>query len=143
MASVRYVRWQGLAINQLSIAVGLISGLSAAGIGFGVSQLSSESNISIGLVLASILFLSIAALCSAGAVVTRLLDFRLTTRKVRKDSEPDYDKPLEIFRRNKDEYGRATWRLFWAGQISFLMGFSLLAVAYGNLVATRAIERCF
>jgi len=123
LASYRYIRWQGLAINQLSIAVSLISGLSAAGIGFGVSQLGGESGISIYLVLASIFMLGLAALCSAGAVVTRLLDFRLTARKVRKDEKPDYDKPLKIFLKDKEEYGRATWRLFWVGQISFLLGF--------------------
>jgi len=137
MADERYNRWQGFAITQLSVAVSLISGLSVAGLGFGASLLSNESQASTLLVLSSMFCLCISAFCSCGAVVTRLLDFRLTARKVRKDQKPEYDKPLVIFWKDKDEYGKATWRLFWAGQFSFLLGALSLIVAFGQMLAAR------
>ena len=139
MADERYIRWQGLAITQLSVAVSLISALSVAGIGFGVSTLTNEPAAPVGFLLASMLFLGVAALCSCAAVVTRLLDFRLTARKVRKDREPDYEKPLKIFWRDKDEYGKATWRLFWVGLVAFLIGVSGLAISYGQVVVSRVL----
>jgi hypothetical protein len=134
MADERYNRWQGLAITQLSVAVSLISGLSVAGLGFGASLLRDASPESQRLVLVAMGLLCIAAFCSCGAVVTRLLDFRLTARKVRKDSHPDYDKPLKIFDKDKDEYSRATWRLFWWSLATFLLGAALLIVVYLSVV---------
>src|SRR3972149_3211128 len=103
MADDRYNRWQGLGIAQLTVAVALISGLSVAGLGVGLMLLQHEKFVfllsaSFKCVFASaLLLLFVAALLSCGAVVTRLLDFRLTARKVRKDTKPNYDRPLTIF----------------------------------------------
>jgi hypothetical protein len=142
MADDRYNRWQGLGIAQLSVAVALISGLSVAGLGVGVTLLQHEKFL---LLLsacfryafaAALLLLFVAALLSFGAVITRLLDFRLTARKVRRDKRPDYDKSLTIFCFDPDAYGRVTWGLFWASCVSFAVGAILLFisiwVAYAN-----------
>lgn len=139
VADDRYIRWQGLSITQLSVAVSLISALSVAAIGFGASTLTRGPSASAGLLLVSMLLLGVAVLCSCAAVVARLLDFRLTARKVRKDMKPDYEKPLKIFWCNKDEYGKATWRLFWVGQVTFLIGVSALAIFYGQVVLGRVL----
>src|ERR1700682_4371734 len=141
MADDRYNSWQGLAIAQLSVAVALISGLSVAGLGVGFSLLQSKEFVLTapfkGVFAASLLLLLIAALLSCGAVITRLLDFRLTARKVRKDTKPTYDKPLTIFWLGPDDYGRATWGLFWTSCFTFAVGVVLLVVSIGAAYAAR------
>ena len=140
MADDRYNRWQGLAIAQLTVAVALISGLSVAGLGVGLSLLQKNEFLLTApkcIFSASLLLLLIAALLSCGAVITRLLDFRLTARKVRKDMKPTYDKPLTIFSLGPDGYGRATWGLFWGSCLTFLVGVILLVVSIGVAYADR------
>ena len=141
MADDRYIRWQGLGIAQLSVAVALISGLSVAGLGAGVSLLQNKEFLLTApfkyVFAASLLLLLIAALLSCGAVITRLLDFRLTARKVRKDTKPTNDKPLTIFWVGPDGYGRATWGLFWTSCLTFAVGMVLLVVSIGAGYADR------
>ena len=140
MADDRYNRWQGLGIAQLSVAVALISGLSVAGLGVGLALLQNKEFLLTApkcIFSASLLILLIAALLSCGAVITRLLDFRLTARKVRKDMKPTYDKPLTIFGLDPDGYGRATWGLFWGSCLTFLLGVVLLVVSIGVAYADR------
>ena len=145
MADDRYNRWQGLAIAQLSIAVALISGLSVAGIGVGFSLLQNKEFLLAVqfkyVFAASLLLLLIAALLSCGAVITRLLDFRLTARKVRKATKQTYDKPLNIFGLGPDCYGRATWGLFWASCLMFVVGMVLLVLSVGVTFADRLVEK--
>ena len=138
MANERFVRWQGLAISQLSIAVALLSGLSTAGLGAGVALLQWDefmlsSCFKVAFAVSMLLFIS-AAFCSCGAVITRLLDFRLTARKVNGSS-----KSLKIFRRDSDEYGEATWRLFWASCVSFIVGSTLFVASVGSVYAHRLL----
>lgn len=141
MTDPRYIRWQGLAIAQFSVAVALISGLSVAGLGLGLSLLQNKEFLLPPAFrpyfAASLALLLCAAFLSCAAVVTRTLDFRLTARKVRKDSKPTYDMPLTIFRAGPDAYGRATWRLFWSGCATFILGVALLVVSVGIAYADR------
>ena len=143
MADDRYNRWQGLAIAQLSVAIALISGFSVAGLGAGLVLLQNKQfqlNAPFKCIFAaSLLFLSVGAFLSCMAVITRLLDFRLTARKVRKDTHPNYDKPLSIFWLDKDAYGRATWRLFWTSCLLFAVGSILLVVSIGAAYANRLL----
>lgn len=141
MADERYIRWQGLAIAQLSVAVALISGLSVAGLGAGLSLLQNEKFLLsppykciFGL---SLVLLLVAAFLSCGAVITRLLDFRLTARQVRKKQRPEYKKPLTLFGFDAEAYSRATWRLFWSSCASFTLGAVLLVVSIGVAYADR------
>lgn len=141
MADDRYNRWQGLAITQLSVAVALITSLSVAGLGVGFSLLQNKEFLLTApfkcVFAATLLLLLIAALLSCGAVITRVLDFRLTARKVRKNMKPTYDKPLTIFWLSSDCYGRATWGLFWASCFIFAVGVVLLVVSIGAAYADR------
>lgn len=140
MSDNRYNRWQGLAIAQLTVAVALISGLSVAGLGAGLSLLQNEKFVVCGwwkcaFALSQVLFI-IAAFLSCAAVITRLLDFRLTARELRRQQRPNYDRPLTIFGCDSEGYGRATWRLFWPSCVSLVLGTILLiasvAIAYGD-----------
>jgi hypothetical protein len=141
MADERYIRWQGLAIAQLTVAVALISGFSVAGLGVGLSLIQNREFLlnpahkcAFGL---SLLLLLVAAFFSCGAVITRMLDFKLTARQVRKKQYPDYKKSLKFFGSDSEAYGRATWRLFWSGCVSFALGAVLLVVCIGVAYADR------
>ncbi len=141
MSDTQYNRWQGLATAQFSVAAALISGLSVAGLGAGLSLLQSEKFVLTGwwkcAFASSQLFFIIAAFLSCAAVITRTLDFRLTARKARKKQKDEYDKSLKIFGCDSDGYGRATWRLFWPSCISFTLGAVLLIVSVGVAYADR------
>jgi len=141
MADDRYSRWQGLAITQLSVAVALITSLSVAGLGVGFSLLQNKEFLLTAplksVFAGALLLLLFAALLSCGAVITRLLDFRLTARQVRKKTRPTYDKPLTIFWLGPDGYGRITWGLFWASCFTFAVGVVLLVVSISATYADR------
>jgi hypothetical protein len=143
MADDRYIRWQGLGIAQLSVAVALISGLSVAGLGAGLVLLQNKEfplSAPFKCIFAvSLLLFFVAAFLSCAAIITRLLDFRLTARKVRKDTKPGYDKPLTMFWLSPDAYGRATWGLFWTSCLSFAVGAVLLVVSIGAAYADRLL----
>lgn len=130
MMDDRYNRWQGLAISQLSVAVALISGLSVSALALGMSLLQSKEFVPPGTF--SILFawsfplLLLAAVASSSSVISRLLDFRLTARKVRKEKKPNYSRSITIFWLGPEAYGRITWFLFWVGSLAFLSGVVLL-----------------
>jgi hypothetical protein len=141
MTNSRYIRWQGLAIAQFSVAVALITAFSAAALGVGLSLLQhKEFPLSPSLHYAftgSLLLLLCAVFLSCGAVITRTLDFRLTARKVRKDTSPGYSNSLTIWGVGPDGYGRATWRLFWGSCSALLIGVVLLVICVGNAYAPR------
>lgn len=141
MPDERYNRWQGLAIAQMSVAIALISGFSAAGLGLGLSLAGNEKfilNLPSKFIFAlSLGLLFVAAFLSSGAVITRLLDFRLTARKARKRQHPDYAKPLKFFGFDSEDYGCVTWMFFWISVVSFTFGFILLALSIGVAYADR------
>ena len=133
MSRERYNRWQGLAIGQMSVAVALISGLSLAGLGAGLTLVQSDTFVR-GLTFrrgfaGSMIALLLAALLSWSSVVTRTLDFRLTARKVRKDNDPAYKRSLTFLWIGPRGYGRLTWFLFWSACLGFATGLVLLVVS--------------
>jgi hypothetical protein len=128
-------------IAQFSVAIALISGLSVAGLGAGLSLLQHEKFAVTGwwkcaFVLSQLLFV-IAAFLSCAAVITRTLDFRLTARTVRKSKLPNYNRPLTIFCWGSEGYGRATWWLFWPSCVSLALGAVLLIISIGAGYADR------
>jgi hypothetical protein len=127
----RFIRWQGQTLSQLSTALSLFSGLSVAGLGF-LFSLARESSfkpsgIFAVLFLIALLSFLISSLAGSAAVITRLLDFRLTAQKTRKTTE----EPLTFFGTDSSGYGRATWRLFWTLTIFFSIGVMLSSIAVG------------
>lgn len=128
---------------QLSIAIALISGLSIAGLGAGLSLLQSDKYPFIGCwkcaFLLSQLFLVISSFLSCGAAITRTLDFRLTARKARsrKKKQPAYNRPLSIFCCDANGLGRWTWRLFWPSCVCLALGAALLIISIGVAYADR------
>lgn len=131
MGNERFVRWQGQTISQLSTALALFSGLSVGALGFLFSLLQDTSFKPTGILalLFCIAFLSllVASISGSAAVVTRLLDFRLTAQKLRKTN----NEPLTLFGTDASRYGKATWILFWALLVSFTIGILLSSVVIG------------
>ena len=135
MSTERFIRWQGLVMAQLSVAVALISALSVAGLGAGLTLLQDEKFMLTGwwksVFSFSQLLFAVAAFLSCGAIITRLLDFRLTARSVRPSSGSSGESSLTIFGCDSDGYGRATWRLFWPSCFALLLASVLLIVSVG------------
>ncbi|MES2311257.1 MAG: hypothetical protein V4566_03085 [Pseudomonadota bacterium] len=133
MADEKFSRWQGLAITQLSVAVALVSGLSVAGLGAGLALLQRPEFAFAGLFkllfFASQFLLVIAAFCSFATVLSRLIDFRLTARRVR--GKP----PLKLLGSDPDPFSACTWWLFWVGCACFFVGATLLVVSIGSVYA--------
>jgi hypothetical protein len=106
---------------QLSTALSVLSGLSLAGLGFLFSLLREASFKPTGCVaivyLLAVAAFFVASVAGVAAVITRLLDFRLTASKVRGS---DSEEPLTMFGTTASGYGKATWRLFWV-LVAFLL----------------------
>lgn len=134
----RFVRWQSRTMEQLSSALSLLSGLSVAGLGFLFSMLREQDFLPTGfyamLFIFAILAFFVASAIGIAAVITRLLDFRLTAQKVRRDG---LEEPLCFFGTDASGYGKATWRLFWALVISF----SLAVVSASIVVSSVYLQR--
>ena len=130
----RFVRWQGYALAQLTFSINLFFATALAALGFDlnlVSTLPSQNAgwISCGLLVSSgLLFVSLIA--GMGAVISRLVDFRLTARKIRSGDLGAADDELGLIAHKTKALGRSTWRLFWI-QVAFLalgLGGSLFTV---------------
>ncbi|ENC9782875.1 hypothetical protein L4Z64_000942 [Pseudomonas aeruginosa] len=139
MSNERFVRWQGQTISQLSTALALFSGLSVGGLGFLFSLLRDASFKPTGILallfLLAILSLLVASTSGSAAVVTRLLDFRLTAQKLRKTN----NEPLTLFGTDASWYGKATWILFWILLVSFTIGILLSSA----VIVTFYLARMF
>lgn len=136
----RFVRWQGQAMSQLSVVLALLSGLALGGLALSFTLLQQSSFQPKGwyaaCFLGALLSLFVTGVTSAAATFTRLLDFRLTARKVRLG---DVDEPLTHFGTDASSYGRATWRLLWVASISLAVAIALLTVSLANAYLGRLI----
>ncbi len=145
--SQRYNRWQGLAIAQTSVAVALLSALSVAGLGTALSLLQNKAFVAalqckFAFALSFVLFFTCAISCCL-VVITRLMDFRLTARTVRKRSNLEYKKSLTIFWLTSDKYGKLTWFFFWCACLSLALASAALAMAgssaYASILFNNAV----
>src|SRR3990172_8504257 len=141
MAETRYVRWQGLAIAQLSFAINLFLGLSVGSLGFVVSLLRegtfTPSPCYTVVFLSASVLLCFATVCGVGAVVTRLLDFRLTAGKIRRTQTGGYSETTVEVYSDTEALGNATWRLFWSLAGCFSLGVAGLVVSVFSVYGGR------
>ena len=133
----RYVRWQGIAMAQFTVAIALLSALS-------ISMLAAASalvlrndlpvfgmrGISLGL---SMLLLAGAVFLCLITTVSRTLDFRITARKVREKQR------LRMFGMNSYQLGKVSWACFWSAMLLFLGGSLLFLSACTHLIAPRLL----
>ena len=135
----RYNRCQGYAIAQTSVAVALLSALSIAGLGTSLSLLQNKEFVAAlhyKFTFAATFVLFFACIfCSCTTVISRTLDFRITARKVRKQSDPGYDKPLTIFWLTSKTYGKLTWFFLWSACLTFAIASATLVISAGAVYA--------
>ncbi len=132
MVSDRFIRWQGYAIAQLTFAVNLFLGLSVGSFAFAIALVRDDSFRIVGcyktIFLVSFVALAISIVVGCGAVVSRVLDFRYTARKVRADDKADPNDESGIYDHRKKFLGRLTWRLFWLQLITLAIGLTALTL---------------
>jgi hypothetical protein len=112
-----FVRWQAIAISQLTYAINLILGFSVATLAFGVTILLNDKFVLIGWQKFTF-FLSLIILLASVAfriwcVINRLRDFRGTTRIARKKEKGATDEELHLLRELTKSLGHRIWVLFW------------------------------
>lgn len=137
LTDARYVRWQGIAMAQFTVAIALLSVLSISALGASSALLlrpefPTPGVYGLALGLSMLLLVAVVFLCLL-ATISRTLDFRLTARKIRGRTG------LAIFGLNKDQFGKLTWLLFWAALSLFLVGGLLFVVSASLLLASRLL----
>ena len=125
MATDRYIRWQSYTISQLTFALNLFFGMSAGSLAFAFTLIKDKEFILTGcprlFFQISLISLCVAILTSCGAVVSRLLDFRFTARKIRSD-ETANNEESGVYNYKSKILGNLTWRLFWLQLASLSIG---------------------
>lgn len=123
----KFVRWNGYAMAQFTVAIALLSTLSVSAIGAGItlSQHPPISNSGVhSLAFAiSMLFFIASILASLSAVISRTLDFRMTARKLRGRLD------CTMFGWDDKKFGRVSWFLFWVSTASFFIGVFLFTAS--------------
>ena len=126
-------RYEALRREQLGAAISLILGLSAAGVGFCISRIvDKDTRFSAPgsyYFLAAVGLFIFAVGLGIGATFTRLCDFRLTAKKLRRKLRRASAAELSKLKKCTDALGAWTWRLFTAQSIAFGIGVLLLAVS--------------
>jgi len=134
MASERYIRWQGYTIAQLTFALNLFLGLSLASLAFAFSLVRDKDFLLVGcskiLFQISLISLCLSTLVGCFAVVSRLLDFRFTAKKIRSDESSDVESS-SIHKYSYKILGSLTWRLFWLQVLTLAIGlFGLISSVF-------------
>lgn len=137
LMDARYVRWQGIAMAQFTIAIALLSALSVSMLGASLVLILHEKFPSPGahglaLGLSMLLLMAVVLLCLF-ATVSRTLDFRLTARKVRGK------RCLLMFGISSEQFGRISWLCFWTAILLFLGGGLLFATSCGLLLLPKLL----
>lgn len=121
----RYVRWNGYTMAQFTVVLALLSGLSVSALGAGITLLQRSPVFVHGghgsaFVIGMVCFVAVILLTLLAAI-SRLLDFRLTARKVRGRLD------RTMFGWDDKQFGKISWFLFWMAAAAFGVGTSLFA----------------
>lgn len=126
----KYIRWQGITLNQVTFAINLLLGLATATLGFSVALLKDKEFVPTGSIkcfFTAALFLQLISLFSGiSAVISRTIDFRYTARIARATNEPNA-------RLRVKRLGKATWFFFWLQIGSFAFGILSLIISVVSL----------
>jgi len=127
----RYVRWQDYRITQFSFAINLFLTFAVAALGFSLALLKDSTfnpPSGSGLLLRHAIY-SLAASVVFGTLTTlsRLLDFRCTSIKIRKKYSDWRQRAAEIL---AEWFGGVSWGLFYI---------QLASLAYGGFRLLSAI----
>lgn len=130
----RFIRWQAVLRNQLTFLNSLLLTISIGIIGFIISLLNNSGfNLiccqkilfTFGLIL---VFISI--LMGLSTAFSRLLDFRTTVKKIRKETKGSSKFDLENLKDIMDLYRKTTWFFFYSQVITLGLGIIILMIAF-------------
>lgn len=142
MNDKRYIRWQRYTISQFTFALNLFLGLAVGALAFAAVLIKDESFV-VDSCQKLFFFVGLVGLCMSviagcAAVVSRLMDFRLTAQKIRKGLKGVKDNELGVYSYKTKLLGRLSWRLFWFELVTFGIGLIGLAGAvlgkYGHKI---------
>jgi hypothetical protein len=139
----RFVRWQTTAREQLSYAINLILVFSGATIGFEITTSLNErfvlSRSEDALYLTSLLFLALSMIPGLAAVISRLRDFRATTKiaRLRWKSRQEDAAEIDLLVARTISLGRITWCLFYVQIIAFAIGAFFAATVFFLFIASQ------
>lgn len=144
-AKESFIRWQAVTIAQLSYSINLILTFTVAALGFGASLLLKEQfqpdSRPLNLLLLSLALLVIAGGLGVWCTITRLRDFRATTKitRLRTKEGHDADADLTNLRALTSRLGSRTWGIFWwqIGVFSAGILFLVLSVALARITWIR------
>lgn len=126
----RFIRWQTNLRNQVSFTNNLLLTFSVGILGFIFNILAdgkivfdciSRHQIDIGLI-----FILISIVIGILTTISRIIDFRLTLKKIKLELEKDGN--LEKIKWLKKTFGKITWFLFYGQILSLTIGFLYISV---------------
>lgn len=130
----RFVRWQNITIKQLGFTTNLILTITVGVIGFVVNKIADENFkiTSNGKALFIIGLFSLFLSFIMGIVInlTRLYDFRKTTRIVRKKMKNEKDSELYVLKKATECLGKASWIIFRIQIISFAFALTFILLSF-------------
>jgi hypothetical protein len=140
----RLVRWQGQAIGQLTFATNLFVGFSVGALAYVLAYLrettfTPEAGYA-KLYIASIVLLCLAAVFGLGAVVTRLLDFRMTAQTVRLRKDQAAASEIKASSETATRLGKATWTCFWLMLVGFFFGVAFFTASLVSVYGSRILS---
>lgn len=127
-----FVRWQSVAIGQLTYAINLVLGFAIATLGFQVTLLLSKEFVLVSwqkcVFSLSLLLISASVLFGVTVVVNRLRDFRATKEAARLREDGASEDAIEPYRVLYRRLGATTWGLFWWQLGTFAIGVVLIVL---------------
>lgn len=116
----RYIRWQEYRINQLSFSIDLFLGFSVASLAYSINFKIGNAFSNNIPILTIILIWGISAALGCLAVISKLLDYRYTARKIKDGG--DFNAAMAKYT------GPITWGLFWGQLISYAVGSAIFVI---------------
>ena len=132
MSNDRFVRWQEYTISEFTFAINLFFGLAVGALTFSITFVKND-DFFLWPCLRLLFMFGFVSLCfsvfaGCAAVVSRLMDFRLTAQKIKRKSKESNNNELGIFIYKTKLLGRISWRLFWIQLATFIAGLLSLLV---------------
>lgn len=137
----RFVRWQGYLINQLTFTLNLFLGLAVGSLAFSITLIKDKEFLLSGcpklIFKISLISLCFSIVFSCCAVVSRLLDFRFTVKKIKADENKEFEES-SVYKYKHKWLGELTWKLFWVQLVTLAIGLCGLIAAvlsgYGSRI---------
>ncbi len=135
-----FVRWQQTTLRQLGYSINLLLGFAGAALGFEIAQsLDGKIATCVCTIFAlSLICLALSLLAGVIATVSRLWDFRITTRVAKMNWEKTGQSAAAERKRGQAELlGQITWALFWIQSGAFGVGILMAAWVFFPLAISR------